>query len=231
MNIFKVVEYLLNYFIFPDDKKFKVAAKQLLQQVNKVTQHSTDKLESLSPWLAQYHWYGGENYIELPGKYTGYAPPNNNTLKIVKFHDTVSILHSLRRPVKISVTCSDGKSHSFLIKYGEDLRQDDRIQQIQSLMADQMNSNKNCSQQKLSLRTYKVIPMNMHCGIISWIDNTETIEAFLSKSNPVWNVQNNTALQQYKRFLSKGQKDTNIVINAAAAINYTQKEVRIKWGF
>lgn len=77
-----------------------------------------EQLSNFSPWLAQYHWYGGENVIELPGQHTGNIQPNpNNTIKIVKFHETVTIYKSLRMPIKLIADCSDGIARSFLIKY------------------------------------------------------------------------------------------------------------------
>lgn len=208
----------------------RAAALNLLEKLKhfNVKPSKKENLAVLSPWLARYHWYGGDNFIELPGQYTGKIAPNdNNILKIVKFHDRVSIFHSLRRPIKITAICSDGKSYSFLVKYGEDLRQDERIQHIQELMSDQMKADKNCSQQKLSLRTYKVIPLNADCGIISWIENTETIETFLSIDNFI--EKNRIALEQYKQFIENERvpKKGKIHSNVAAVIHYSQVEVRL----
>lgn len=111
------------------------------------------------------------------------------------------------------------------MKYGEDLQQDDRIQQIQELMSDQMKTDRNCSQHKLSLRTYKVMPLNIHCGLISWIENTETIDGLLSNKN--WNHLNEKARREFKAFLSKGQEKTEkkVSANVAAAIYYSPEEV------
>lgn len=181
-------------------------------------------LSDLSPWMAKYHWYGGENFIELPGQHNGTAPPNPiNTLKIVKFHENAMIFSSLRRPIKISVLCSDGKTYSLLAKYGEDLRQDDHIQQIQKLMSDLLKADKNCSQQKLSIFTYNVIPMTVDCGIISWIENTETIQSLLSKSIP--NAEE--VLRQFKQFLAEGNTPAKKTVNdnIAAVLHYTPNKV------
>lgn len=200
----------------------------MLEKLAEVKHDDKGYTETLSPWLARYHWYGGDNYIELPGQYTGKVAPNaNNILKIVKFHEKVSIYHSLRRPIKLTAICSDGKSYSFLVKYGENLRQDERIQHIQELMSDQMKADKNCSQQKLSLRTYKVIPLNVDCGIISWVENTATIDSFLSQSDPEFNTANASALHQYRKFIMNAPIDKNkrIKPNVAAVLHYSPADV------
>lgn len=182
------------------------------------------KLSDLSPWMANYHWYGGENFIELPGQHNGTAPPNpSNTLKIVKFYEDARIFPSLRKPIKISVLCSDGKTYSLLAKYGEDLRQDDHIQQIQKLMSDLLKADKNCSQQKLSIFTYNVIPMTVDCGIISWIENTETIQSLLSNSIP----NAGEVFNKFKEFLAKYRTDRTVNDNIAAVLHYTPNEVSL----
>lgn len=165
---------------------------------------------TLCPMLSQHHWYGSmDEFIELPGQYTGNAPPNPSTcLKIVKFNEELTIIQSLRKPIKISCICSDGKSYSFIVKYAEDLRRDERIQHVQELMSEQMQLDKNCSQQKLSLRSYKVIPLNTKCGLIKWIENTDTIQSFLSNKakDRKWNNSNKQAMSTYINFIEIDKK-------------------------
>ena len=52
---------------------------------------------------------------------------NENTVKIAGFKDEIKVFSSLRRPIKITMIGDDGKDYDFLIKNGEDLRQDQRI--------------------------------------------------------------------------------------------------------
>lgn len=186
------------------------------------------RLNIYCPWLAQYHWFGSADFIELPGQYNGNTSPNaDNCLKIVKFNENISICQSLRKPIKITAICSDGKSYSFLVKYGEDLRQDDRIQHIQGLMSDQMQLDKSCSQQKIVLRTYKVIPLNTTCGLISWIQNTDSIQSFLSANDTKWNSMNNVIRNAYNDFIKRHDKPERSATssNVTAVLHYTPQEV------
>lgn len=216
-----------------DDADFdaiKEKGKSIFEKLKKVKSNNCDRLDYFCPWLTNYQWYGGDDFIELPGQYTGNAMPNpSRLLKIVKFNETVTILHSLRKPIRMSAICSDGKSYSFMVKYGEDLRQDERIQQIQQLMSDQMKSDKNCSQQKLSLRTYKVTPFNVNCGIIGWVENTESIQTFLSEKISNWKHISYKIRTQYDDFMVKAEKEKNkkLPSNVAAALHYSQTEVAI----
>lgn len=62
---------------------------------------------------------------------------------------------SIRRPVKLTIIGSDSSSNTFLIKYGEDLRQDERVQQLLSLMNGVFAHNQICRERHLAVLTYK----------------------------------------------------------------------------
>lgn len=63
---------------------------------------------------------------------------------------------SQRRPIRLVFLGNDAKEYSYLIKYGEDLRQDQRIEQLFWLMNDVLKSECDSSIQHLSIRTYQV---------------------------------------------------------------------------
>lgn len=230
-------DYIIILFYFTltisDDKDYKRITdivKKLIQKVKSLKFDSTENIANLCPWLAAYHWHGGDDFIEMLGQYTGQSKPNlSRTLKIVKFIGRVTIFHSQRRPIKITVLCSDGKEYSFIVKYGEDLQVDERIQQVQQLMTDQMKGDKNCSLHKLSLRTYKVIPLNKDCGILGWVENTEPIKEFLLNNVPDFKTINLKVQNQYAEFVGKFGRhmDQNKELheNITAALNYSPEQV------
>jgi len=57
-------------------------------------------------------------------------PDPNRHVKISSFVEIVSSFSSIRRPFKLTVVGDNGRSYDWIIKYGEDLRQDQRIQQV-----------------------------------------------------------------------------------------------------
>ncbi|KAF9965129.1 hypothetical protein BGZ70_005357 [Mortierella alpina] len=135
-----------------------------------------DLLKSYSPWLSSFQSSDHEGLIDIPGQYTGLTPPHGQqSVTIVRFDQRVLAMSSIRKPKRISILGSDEKEHLFLVKGGEDLRLDQRIQQLFSLMNDIMHKDPQCSQQNISVATYKVVPMSGSLGILEWVDNTKPL--------------------------------------------------------
>lgn len=121
--------------------------------------------------------------MELPGQYDGKSKPNLQAhIKITSFDSKLNKIHSIRNPMKIKIFGDNGKSYNFLIKYGEDLRQDQRIQQLLSLMSEKLEDDNKSKSHNLYIETYKVIPINSYSGLMSWVENTETLQRLFSTS-------------------------------------------------
>lgn len=69
-------------------------------------------------------------------------------------------MSSLRRPKRITIRGNDEKDYHYLVKGGEDLRQDQRIEQLFVLMNKVLEKDPVCKARRLVLKTYQVIPMN-----------------------------------------------------------------------
>lgn len=141
---------------------------------------SHSKLKDFSPWLAEFSSSKMTVSIEIPGQYTGDQKPTpERHVMISRFEENVQIMPSLRRPVKLTFIGSDSSSNKFLVKYGEDLRQDERVQQLLRLMNGVFSHNQICRVRHLSVLTYKVVPLSSCLGIIEWVDNTSTLKELM----------------------------------------------------
>jgi DNA-dependent protein kinase catalytic subunit len=87
------------------------------------------KLSELSRTLANFMKSSNKDTIEIPGQYEMAMDQvfKESTIKIAGFKDEVKVFASLRKPIKITIIGDDGKDYDFLVKNGEDLRQDQRI--------------------------------------------------------------------------------------------------------
>lgn len=73
-------------------------------------------------------------------------------------------MSSIRRPKRLIIRGDDERDHPVLVKSGEDLRQDQRIQQLLSVMNILLGSDAACAQRGLQLRTYQVVPLTTRCA-------------------------------------------------------------------
>ncbi|KAK7113366.1 hypothetical protein V1264_012665 [Littorina saxatilis] len=88
-------------------------------------------------------------------------------------------MSSIRKPKRITIRGNDEKDYHYLVKGGEDLRQDQRIEQLFLIMNRVMESDASCRARNLKLKTYQVIPMNPRVGFIEWMNNTLPLKEFL----------------------------------------------------
>ncbi|OWA49909.1 DNA-dependent protein kinase catalytic subunit [Hypsibius exemplaris] len=141
------------------------------------------RLADLNPWLAAFTSLQYGRALEIPGQYDGRERPRPEThVKITSFGDQVLTLASIRRPRRIIIRGDDEKDYPFLVKGGEDLRLDQRIEQLFVLMNRVFDQNPECAQRRLQIRTYKVVPMTTQVGIIEWVQGAMPLKEFLDKA-------------------------------------------------
>ena len=212
-----------------------------MRELKKTLNASKDpsvELHRLCPWLSEYKWCGNEEFLELPGQYSGESKPFvEQHIKIVKIESKLKIFVSKQKPIEVRILGSDGRTYRNIIKHGEDLRQDQRIQQILKMMSDKFALDKKCKQNKLMVQTYQVTPINQFCGMLSVIEDTTTVREFLmdfTKNHLGWHPNLDMILngikQEFKSFLLQADENApidkpNHEVYWTAAINYSKEEM------
>ncbi|XP_030325674.1 DNA-dependent protein kinase catalytic subunit isoform X4 [Strigops habroptila] len=140
-------------------------------------------LKEISPWMSEFKAEFLRNELEVPGQYDGKGKPlPEYHAKISGFDERISVMESLRKPKRITIRGSDEQEYPFLVKGGEDLRQDQRIEQLFDVMNIILSQDATCRQRNMQLKTYQVIPMTTRLGLIKWLENTCTLKEFLKNS-------------------------------------------------
>ncbi|XP_060247015.1 DNA-dependent protein kinase catalytic subunit isoform X1 [Meriones unguiculatus] len=138
-------------------------------------------LKEYSPWMSMFKAQFLE--LEIPGQYDGKSKPlPEYHVRVSGFDERVKVMLSLRKPKRIVIRGHDEKEYPFLVKGGEDLRQDQRIEQLFEVMNAILSQDAACSQRNMQLRTYRVVPMTSRLGLIEWIENTMTLKDLLLSS-------------------------------------------------
>ena len=75
----------------------------------------------------------------------------------------------------------NGRTYDYIVKYGEDLRQDQRIQQVFDLCNRVLRNSGH--QDFRPIRTYSVVPFSSRLGIIGFVPETTTYKILASPPN------------------------------------------------
>nr|XP_004569583.2 DNA-dependent protein kinase catalytic subunit [Maylandia zebra] len=220
-KFFKDVEKLLG----PNGKQLfeKRKDKTFLQKVDDLAasmrgfQKEPGNLKEYSPWLSGFKADSFRNELEIPGQYDGRAKPlPEYHAKITGFDERVKVMSSIRRPKRLIIRGDDERDHPFLVKGGEDLRQDQRIEQLFAVMNILLSQDTSCLHRGLQLRTYQVIPINTRIGLIEWMENTCTLKEFVLNTMTEEEQQRaGSSMDEYNAWLSRfapeNRKDKNRV--------------------
>ncbi|XP_050478858.1 DNA-dependent protein kinase catalytic subunit-like isoform X2 [Bombus huntii] len=182
-NIFNKIASYKNMIKELENKKteeIKLCVDRIIERI-KISlikkDNNKNRLQDYSPWLCNFP----ERDVEIPGQYTGNRKPMPQYhAKILKFDLNIRVMWSMRKPIRITMIGNDAKDYHFLTKFGEDLRQDQRLQQLFTIMNKTLQIDAACRQRQLSIDTYQVIPLSKTVGLIQWVDNTRSLQELIN---------------------------------------------------
>ncbi|KAG5464132.1 hypothetical protein LSCM1_00312 [Leishmania martiniquensis] len=102
---------------------------------------------------------------------------------LVGVEDRVLVLHSKRLPKRVKIyTCAG--ACTYMVKGGEGLRRDQRIQEVFTL-ANMCLLLSPCSRPSaLMIRTYAVIPVSPFVGLVGWVPKTAPLQELMKAATP-----------------------------------------------
>ncbi|KAF5300806.1 hypothetical protein FQR65_LT09109 [Abscondita terminalis] len=208
-----------------DLQAVKEKVSQMLENPFPKLRKST-RLVDYSPWLAYFQASELRETLEIPGQYTGEKRPLvQYHTKITGFSQSVFLLDSLRAPIRITILGNDAKEYHYLIKFGEDLRQDQRIEQIFTLMNNVLLQDGKCNKRQLHIATYQVVPLSCNLGIIEWLTDTMELLKFVQNGLDDKSIINKS-VEVYNKWITRislKSKNKNVSIPAQycnAALTY-----------
>ncbi|XP_043271824.1 DNA-dependent protein kinase catalytic subunit-like [Venturia canescens] len=201
----------------------------ILKRVDEASRKRRDKtdLRFYSPWLNDYM---GRD-IEVPGQYGANRKPTPRYhAKMIKVESTVRVMQSIRKPIRITILANDGKSYRFLVKFGEDLRLDQRVEQIFDVMNDKLRFDPACFRRRLAIDTYQVFPLSGVLGLIQWIDGTKTLREYIDFSiNSEENNRHRQLETLYEQWIRRAAPGSARSIQyKEALLKYKHEDVRDK---
>nr|WIM49540.1 HIF1a pathway protein [Daphnia magna] len=113
--------------------------------------------------------------LAIPGSYV----PNQPVIRISQVNSSLQVITSKQRPRKLCITGSNGKEYMFLLKGHEDLRQDERVMQLFSLVNTLLIHDPETFRRNLTIQRYAVIPLSTNSGLIGWVPHCDTLHSLI----------------------------------------------------
>lgn len=99
----------------------------------------------------------------------------------------------------MTIRGSDGNEYQYLLKAHEDLRQDERVMQLFSLINVLLENDGATAHRSLSITTYFVLPLTPSLGLIEWVPTCDTMHQLVrehrERHNIVLNIEVRSMLQ------------------------------------
>ncbi|CAO3626259.1 unnamed protein product [Mucor hiemalis] len=150
-------------------ESFQKLYRQMMAETNKLR---ILELSQISPYLSEMK----STLIGIPGLHE-----NDDSCFIDSFHNSVIVLPTKTKPKKLDMKGTDGKKYSYLFKGLEDLHLDERVMQLLSTTNGLLSETGATALRDIKARTYAVIPLSDHSGMIQWVNDATPFFALYKK--------------------------------------------------
>ncbi|KAF9223956.1 phosphatidylinositol 3-kinase [Gyrodon lividus] len=113
--------------------------------------------------------------LAMPGTYQSGKP----VIRIASFATKLTVIASKQRPRRLSLKGDDGKDYLYVLKGHEDLRQDERVMQLFSLVNTLLSVDTNSFKRRLHIQRYAVTPLAPNAGLMGWVKDSDTLHVLV----------------------------------------------------
>lgn len=159
---------------------FKNDKTELEKAAKNWKRHNAERMKNVETYSTFLHkevsLLSADEAIELPGLWDGLSRPDlSKRITIAGFKAKMMPLSSIRAPKKVTLFGSDDRDYPFLAKGGEDLRMDERLEQLFVVMNAHLRHDPEARARQLYIRTFGVTPVSKRAGLLEWCQNTEQL--------------------------------------------------------
>jgi FKBP12-rapamycin complex-associated protein len=119
--------------------------------------------------------------------------PSQGNVYMHSFLSNIEMVSSKQKPRIIQIVGSDGRTYKYLLKGNEDLKQDERVMQLFSLIntviSDSVASRRRSgvfpttpgieTLEDVQLKRYAVVPLSHNAGLIEWVEGCDTLHQLI----------------------------------------------------
>ncbi|XP_058447128.1 serine/threonine-protein kinase ATM [Malaya genurostris] len=124
----------------------------------------------------------------------------NDIIGVHNWNDRIQGVGGINAPKKLICHCVDGKDRIQLLKGKDDMRQDAVMQQVFTTLNVLLRHDKEANKRKLTVRTYRVVPLSRQSGILEWCSDTIPLGLWLIPAHTRYRPKDVSPLDSRKIF-------------------------------
>ncbi|GMH34457.1 hypothetical protein BSKO_02291 [Bryopsis sp. KO-2023] len=166
------------------------------------------ELSLFTPWFSDFTTSysseaSGGTKLFLPRMASVGGGGGFHDVAVVGFGKTVDIFSSKQKPKKLTIYAEDFTAYEFVVKGGEELRIDQRVEQLFGVMNGLAARNPAAASRNLKMRTYDVIPLSPTLGLLAFVDGTRPLESVMVPGTIPQSEYKKSA-EVFQSFITKG---------------------------
>ncbi|EAX88702.1 PIKK family atypical protein kinase [Trichomonas vaginalis G3] len=181
------------------DKSYMNPLWEMLQNLMKDIQMKMNEIDAI--YLSKISEELAEKFnflISVPGTYK----IQKNLLYLYHIEERLELFNTLTHPRLLIVVDNQGNRHKFLLKGNEDLRLDQRIMQLFSLVNSLIKTNRSTRAHNVNISMYDVVPFAPNTGLISWVNGADTVLQIVNDFRTLKNRQNSIEKTVFHEYTS-----------------------------
>ena len=164
-------------------KRANLRAKRKLLKPGSVYKDFGGVVESWNSCINAADLKQGLVAIWTGGKGTA-AVADKDLPKLCQIDNNFTVLNGLSRPKLITCFDGNGKAYTQIVKAGDDMRGDEVVEQVFSVVNSLLRKDHKCRDRRLNMRTYNIAPLSSNVGVIELAGKkTKPIGEFLSTAH------------------------------------------------
>ena len=152
---------------------WQIYVKVFRKMSKNIKEMASINLGEVSPKL-----YAARNLqTAVPGTYRIGEP----VVRVQSIVPVLPVIASKQKPRKLFIKGDNGHVYKYLLKGHEDLRQDERVMQLLSLVNGLLALNPETARDRLEIGIFDVVPLTTNTGLICWVTDSDTFHQLIQE--------------------------------------------------
>lgn len=180
-NVINMNVITTSHSSFTDDQKRDIQLWAYIRQLYMLIQDKVNRLSVIMLTKVSEELTSKTHFnLKVPGL-------KNTNATIESLDQALEVIGTQQHPRCLCLKTSEGERLKYLLKGNEDLRKDERLMQLFSLVNSIFKRTRETKELQAYIVRYAVVPMTMSCGLIAWVTDADTFHQIVTDARATSN--------------------------------------------